>query len=517
MHVNTQPDEKTRKLEVKIRKSLGYSIMDGAFYSAMVGFGESFFSAFAVLMKATSVQLGLLDAIPKSLGAASQLMSNKFLQWFGSRKRFVSTCALVEGLIYVPIMLAFFLGQLRVYHLILFVTIYWILGAILNPAWSSWMGDLVDERERGAYFGKRNKIAGLTLFASFLAGGFLLQRFAAGTAQYIGFAIIFSLALVARIFSFIYLMKKYEPVYHFQPKVQFSFIDFLKQAPHRNYGMFALYLALMNFSVYLAAPFFTVYMLSTLKFDYMTFTIVSAVAMLVKYLCMPIWGKAADRFGTRKVLSLTGFLMPMSPIMWLFSTNVRYLIVAQVYSGFTWAGFELASFNFIFDTTSAEKRTTCVAYYNVLGGVAIFFGAIIGSLIVNYNNVFWSKYLLIFLISGLMRYVASFVFVPRLKEVRPVEHIPYTRLLFRVGAVGPTQGVIHEIGSFQKNVSELPKTIADVSEAVLVKPLRGTAEFGEKVIVKNIKKTAEASGKALKKNIRKVEDIIPKLNGKRKF
>ena len=33
----------------KIRKSLKYSILDGAFSASMIGFGESFFTAYAVM------------------------------------------------------------------------------------------------------------------------------------------------------------------------------------------------------------------------------------------------------------------------------------------------------------------------------------------------------------------------------------------------------------------------------------------------------------------------------------
>ncbi|MBU0461069.1 MAG: hypothetical protein KJ574_00625, partial [Nanoarchaeota archaeon] len=62
----------------------------------------------------------------------------------------------------------------------------------------------------------------------------------------------------------------------------------------------------------------------------------------------------------------------MVPILWIFSTDIWYLILIQAYSGFVWAGFEISSFDYIFDSTTHQKRTTCVAYYNVMTGVMIF-------------------------------------------------------------------------------------------------------------------------------------------------
>jgi MFS family permease len=199
----------------------------------------------------------------------------------------------------------------------------------------------------------------------------------------------------------------------------------------------------MNFSVYLSAPFFTPYMLRDLQLDYMTFTIVNASAIVVKFLSMQVWGRASDQYGTRKVLSLSGFLMPVVPVLWVFSDNVYYLILIQVYAGFIWAGFELSSLNFIFDTTTPQKRPTAIAYYNVLNGICLFAGSMTGALLVKYNNFFWSKYLLVFILSGILRCVASLIFVPKLKEVRIVESIPYSSLFFKIIRTMPTIGVIY--------------------------------------------------------------------------
>ena len=210
----------------------------------------------------------------------------------------------------------------------------------------------------------------------------------------------------------------------------------------------------MNFSLYISAPFFTPYMLTDLKLDYLTFTIINVTMIIVKLFFMPVWGKASDRFGRKKVLSLTGFLMPILPLLWLFSQNVFYLIIIQIYSGFIWAGFEISAFNFIFDTTTYQKRATCVAYYNVINGVSILAGAMTGSLIVKYNSVFWSKYLLVFLVSCLLRYSASFIFIPRLREARPVEDIGYPRLFLEIISTMPASGLVYSLIPFWKKTEK---------------------------------------------------------------
>jgi MFS family permease len=439
----------------KIKKSLKYSVLDGAFAASMIGFGESFFAAFAVFLKANNIHIGLLSSLPLLTGSLSQLFSNRLIKLLKSRKILVTTSAFLQGIMYLPIALVFFFGTLKVVYLIFFACLYWIFGMILGPAWNSWMGDLVNENKRGAYFGRRSKITGSATFLAYMMAGYILQKYARDPIlEYTGFVIIFCLAFSSRMVSVTFLMRKYEPPYEIIKSAEFSIWEFIKEARFRNYGLLVLYLSIMNASVYVSAPFFTPYMLYDLKLDYMTFTFINAAAIITKIFFLPVWGRSSDRFGTRKVLSLTGYLMPLTPILWMFSHDFAYLIAIQIYSGFIWAGFEIASFNFIFDTTSPQKRATAIAYYNVINGIAIFTGAMIGGLIVRYNTAFWSRYILVFVISGVVRFIVSFLFIPKLKEVRQVERIPYAKLFLKVISTLPTTGVIHALIPFLKKDEE---------------------------------------------------------------
>ena len=140
--------------------------------------------------------------------------------------------------------------------------------------------------------------------------------------------------------------------------------------------------------------------------------------------------------------------MPAVPLLWVLSKDVWYLALVQVFSGLVWAGFDLSSFNFIFDTTSHEKRATCVAYYNVLNGAAVFIGAMLGSAILIYlptDHAILSSFYLVFLASFGLRYIFSFIFIPRLKEARQVQTISYKNLFLNVISATPTMGILHHM------------------------------------------------------------------------
>lgn len=441
-----------RRKDYRVRKSLRYSVAEGAFAAAMVGFGESFFIAYALLLKATNLQVGLLEALPQALGSLFQFFSSALIRAFKSRKRFVMSGALLQALMYVPIALVYFFGPLRVWDLLFFTCLYFVFGMIVNPAWNSWMGELVVENRRGAYFGRRSKITSTASFLALITAGYILRRFEGEGAarQYEGFAIIFFTALMSRMISLAYLYKQYEPVYQVPREAEFGLLQFLQEPQFRNYRSFVLYLGLMNFAVFISGPFFTPYMLKDLHLDYLTFTLINAASIIVKVLSLPVWGRTADRFGARRVLTLSGFLMPVVPILWLFSDNVLWLLAIQVYGGFIWAGFEIATVSFIFDVTTPEKRAMGIAYYNMFNGIALIAGAMAGSMIVRWNAVFASPYLLSFLVSGLLRFGSSLVFLPKLSEVRAVEEIGYPRLFLKIVSSVPTISLLYELIPFQR-------------------------------------------------------------------
>jgi MFS family permease len=476
-------DKKEESLEGKIKKSLHFSIMDGLFWSIMVGFGESFLSAFALFLNATNQQLGLLGSLPQALGSLSQLWSRRLMKLINSRKKLVMLGVLLSGLMYLPITLSFFFGRLRVAHLIIFICLYWIFSTIVGPAWSSWMGELVNKNERGAYFGKRNKIAGFATFFTFIIAGYILQQLGGSTTtQYLGYALLFTIAMISRLVSFLYISMKYEPGYQESPGSHFTFLEFVKKATRNNYGIFVIYSSFMNFAVFITAPFFIAYILKDLQMTYWQYTLIQAAAILVRNLSMPIWGKAMDRFGARKVLSLAGYLMPIVPFLWMLSRDFWYLIIVQFYSGLVWAAFDLATFTFILDVTSPQKRASCVAYYNVLIGITTLGGALAGGFILSHtpDQALGSKFLLLFLISSIIRYMSSLIFIPKIREVRNVEPIPYHTLFLNVITTIPSTGgafsFLHELVGLPKLPVRMVKEISDVTRELSQK-IRESAEL----------------------------------------
>ncbi|MBI2082510.1 MAG: MFS transporter [Deltaproteobacteria bacterium] len=391
----------------------------------MVGLGEHYFSPYAVSIGATDFLIGLLGSLPLLFGSLAQLASPSLIQLFGSRRHIVRIGILLQALCFIPILWIIQGNGARTpFWFLLFVIAYWVFQLTLSTPWQSWIGDLVPKDQRGRYFSLRSRWIQLATFFSIVVGGALLSKF--------NFQLIFMLAMVGRFISLAFSLLQEEPTYSSPPEAQFTLTQFVKKMGFNNYGLFVIYISLFYMSCHIAAPYFVPYVFRELKFSYLQYMIVHAVFIGSKSLFLPIWGHYSDRYGSRKLLALSGFLLPIVPILWLFTRNYYGIIAIHFVTGFGWAGFELCSFNFILDCTTPEKRARCSSYYQLFNGVGTVVGAVLGGLLLKYNLFFSIPYYFVFLVSGIGRFLFSLLFIPKLKEMRTVHPISYKSLLVRI-------------------------------------------------------------------------------------
>ena len=431
-------------------RTMSLSIKEGSFASVMYSLFDSYIIPFALILNANNLHIGLLRSFSGLLPPITQLYGSKLMQRY-SRRRLIISYVSLQALMILPILVLalFFWKSLFAsylpYFLILFYTLYAVVGAIATPAWFSLMGDIVPENIRGRYFGKRNRITGAVALISTVTAAFLLDIFKTRGLVLAGFSILFLVAMIARLISAYLFKKHHNPKFRQQKKVYFSFTSFIKKIPKYNFSKFALFVSVMHFAVMIAGPFFAVYMLKELGFSYTTYMIIILSESLAALLMMPFWGKFSDKYGRKITLTICSVFIAIMPALWLISQSPYYLVFPMIIAGIGWAGFNLSAFNFIYDSVSVQRRGLCLAYYNILLGIGIFIGAGLGGLILQKLpglNLNFSSFFIIFLISSSLRLLSSIIFLPMIKEPRKVRKF-HPILSFR--SLGITNKVGHHL------------------------------------------------------------------------
>lgn len=434
--------------------SLRCSLRDGVWDAIKQGAGETFLGPFGIFLQASTVQIGLLATLPQLFGALMQWASALAMDRLRDRRALVAASAAVQALILLPIGLLPFLldsGDLAVTALLLLVTAYHGANGIVTPVWNSLIGDLVPADIRGRFFGNRNRLTGMSAFAALVVAGILLHFFEQQGRVSVGFLLIFIVALCARLNSAYWLSRHANPALHISRAESFTFAQFLRRSPKSNFAKFVFFIGAINFSVAFSSPYFALYMLRDLQFSYLEFTAVTSVSTVTQFLTFRYWGKISDQFGNKKILNLCGWGIGIVPMLWLFSPHIAYLMAIQVYGGFIWAGFNLASANFIFDAVSPPKRARCVAYRGLINGVCVLAGSLTAGFVadrlpaaITVGPWTWAPHFIlpvIFLISGLLRISAAAFFLRKFREVRDVEPIRHRDLIYRVSHLKPIAGL----------------------------------------------------------------------------
>jgi len=256
--------------------------------------------------------------------------------------------------------------------------------------------------------------------------------------------------MICRFFSYFFLNKMHDPAMDFSKDGYFSFVSFYKRLKQSNFAKFTLYVSLVTFTTNLAGPFFAVYVLKDLEFNYLTYTLWIVIAAIASLVTMTYWGKRVDSFGNIRILRLTSIMVPITPILYLFSKETYWLMFIQIVSGIVWAGFNLSAGNFIYDSAIPEKRARCIAYFNVSNGTALFFGAILGGFMIRYlPAIFGSKLLTLFLLSGILRGLVAIIMVPMIKEVRKIKGIGRDEIHY-LTKIREIDGVVREFFRLKK-------------------------------------------------------------------
>lgn len=424
-----------------IKRSLKFSLWDGVCAGGMMGFTQDYFTPFLLLLGGTAKSVGVLCSLPNLVAALVQLNSAEFTEKIKSRRKVIKVFILLQALMLLPMAWLAVTGETNPTLFIILVTLFTASGAFATPAWGSLMSDLVSEKKRGAFFGKRNLLLGLVMVGSSFTAGFILHIMEK-VSIFQGFAIVFTIACAFRLLSWYFLIRLYEPPLEQKKEHYFSIYMFLRRLKESNFAKFVLFVSTFSFSVYLASPFFAVLMLRDLQFNYLTYTVLTVTATLMIYLMMGRWGRHADQVGNLRVLKVTAPIIAILPFLWIIDRHPLYLFFVQIISGFAWAGFTLCSSNFIYDAVTPEKRTRCIAYFNVFNGLALCSGGLLGGLLVECLPSFGGyKILTLCLISSALRMIVALTMPRLLKEVRSVQPITSTGLFFSVLGINPVLGM----------------------------------------------------------------------------
>ncbi len=454
---STEPSLKNRRSSRKswLRNTLTRSQQEAVASSTMTATSDNFFNAFAIFLQASLGQMAWVTGLPQLFGACFQLLSI-WLAHNISRRKFIVFIALIQTIIVLAMaVLAVKRPEHAVWIFILLAALYHGCVNLIQPHWRAWMGSIVPERRRGAFFASRTRLTMISSLLIFLIGGALLNTTDGLELSWLGFTLLFLIAIFGRIMSARLLWLMHDP--DVNPKVEGkvfanTLINFKAAWKDKTFRQYSLFVGGMNAMVAISAPYFAVYMLQYIHFSYLEYVLAVGASIATQFLMLKFWGKFSDTYGNRIVMIITSCLIPTLPLLWLFSSNFIYILIIQALSGFAWSGFTLSTSNYLYDIRPFKSDfSTYAALQSALSAALVFVGAIFGGIIAANAESFidWSTtnawltnpIFLVFLVSTLLRGAVTLWFIPRSIEPKIRPRPKLLSIVLRVARFNAISGV----------------------------------------------------------------------------
>ena len=403
-----------------VRQALRRSIWDGVFANLYANLtGGVFLVGYALALKASEVQIGLLAAFPL-LANIVQPFSTYLIERIGRRRPLALIGGSFARLIWLLLIcLPFFVAsrQSLLYWSMWIIALSQVGTAVNNLAWMSWMADLVREEMRGRYFGLRNAALGVAALIATMAGGYFLDLWKEShpRGEMDALRILFLGGVLCGALSLFIQARIDEPPLQegddalpFRQRLLLPFHD-------KNFRRFLTFIVFWNFAVYFTAPFFAVYMLKTLKLSYTavaTYAVLSSVADLAS---VQFWGRFSDRETNKPILLLSSFFAALIPYGWLFTdqNSSLLLVLLHIQGGLFWAGIRLCTGNLVLKISPTTNRSIYFSVFNAVAGLTAVVAPILGGValkhlpeLLHLYSFAWSPFLVLFFISSTLRLAA---------------------------------------------------------------------------------------------------------------
>ncbi len=396
-----------------LRRSLRWFLADGVFGGTSDAIVNAFQAIYLLALGATKTQIGLLASLSNLTMPLVMFPGAALAERATEYKRFIlKALVLSKSTLFFLAFLPFFpLSRYVVPIGIGLATLRVLASHFANPAWTAFVGKLVPLQWRGRYFASRNILIAIASVAITLLVGALVDLFGKPG----GYQVAFGVAGVLGLLSAYSFAKIEEPQVAQERKHDASVVGALRVAGDiPGFLPFCILSGLWNFSVQIAGPFFPVYMVEGFGAGGTLVGLTSSLATLASIPGQRIFGHQADERGALWVQRLTSFLIPFVPWLWALAPNVWFILPIELLSGFVWAGFNLAAFNLLLELTPQEGRPTYVALYQVIVGLGMTVGPVLGGVLVDYlgyTGLFW--------LSGVLRAVTAGLFAFFLPKTRP--------------------------------------------------------------------------------------------------
>jgi MFS family permease len=354
-----------------------------AWFGVLSGVSNTFISVFALRLGASNLLVGLRTSLPALINVLFQIPAARLVERKDDRRRVLLLSGLLMRLPVLLVAAAPFLPQRFQAGAVVYITALGTIPAAVGTiSFTAMFADVVAPHNRARVVSVRNALlAAATTITVLLAGRALdILPFP------VSYQLVFALAFVASLVSVYYLGRVVIPAdgkLDREDVQRAERLDLRRTArtilTQRNYVRFSLGSFLFHWGLYFPIPLYAIYRVRTLGISEGWIGALSMLESGVTIIAYYVWGRLAQRRGSRAVVLWGVMLVCFYPIGMALSKGVWSLLFVSFVAGIAAPAFNLGLFNSLLEVAPAERRATYVAMFNTLMNVAAFVSPLLGT------------------------------------------------------------------------------------------------------------------------------------------
>ena len=399
----------SQDLQNKLRHNAVVNILDGSFFGlSIVGLASyvTIMPLFLSFLTESTALIGFVAALFHIGWQVPQLLTSNYVAGMRRFKPMVIAMTILERVPYFGLALVAFMIPAIGADLALLLTVLllgWqsLGGGFTGTAWQSMISKIMPAHRLGTFFGIQSACVNL-----FGAGGALLASYILAHLEFPqSFSLLFLIAAISLLVSFVFLALTYEPAS--EPK------DIVERVPWREFGqrLGSILRADENFRWFLfarsltslsltAVSFFTIFGIRRYQMTPEFASVMTSILLVSNTLSSTLVGWAGDRWGHRRVLMLGNAATVLSIVIAMLAPDVTwfYLVFALIgiVNATQWSTIMTITVQF----SSVAERPFYIGMANTLIAPVTIFAPIIGGWLI--DAVSFELTFTIFALAGLL-------------------------------------------------------------------------------------------------------------------
>jgi len=402
------------------------SIKNGVYTTIILNISNNYFPLFAIsVLGATNYQVGLISSLPPFIGMFAMIIGSLIINRLQEKKMFTVYSFLAARLFLVGIALVVFIPDK--YQVIVFIVLVGIMNfpfSFANLSWQAFIGDIIQEDRRSGFFSTRNKMMTLIgMISTFFIGIFLQFFDKTDPIPYVG---LYLLAFVLGLLEINYLKKHVEPKKKELPKKRSTHFG-ISVFRNKAFLYFIISALFFNFAWQMCWTLFSIYQIKYAGATGLWISLFAVANSIGQIISFKWWARMADKHSNAKMLILVSLGMAIAPFITIFSTNLVFLVITNIFAGLFVSGTVLMLFNQLLDVTNEDNRSLCISNYNILLAFVAFIAPQFGVFLLETTNIYTAMN-----ISGFLRAFSGIFFFFLYIYLKRREGVPFNRKMAKI-------------------------------------------------------------------------------------